>query len=185
MLSRLILFICGWRRAASVSSATVQRCAPGGGSEQASAVTCASASAAYVLGLPDRGSSWSAKSTPPFRYAARVRRTAVRPTVEYLHDLPLRELGIQRRQDMGPIELPSHLFAFGTKLIHDQTVPFVQAQLCLSHARCHCVPQVCARIMFRYLRVTLLVVPRSDELFSRGRYRQTMADATRAIPSSS
>ena len=29
MVSRLIVFIWGWRRAASVSSATVQRCAPG------------------------------------------------------------------------------------------------------------------------------------------------------------
>src|SRR6266853_1943602 len=81
MLSRLIVFIWEWRRAACVSSATVQRCAPGGGSEQASAVTCASASAWYVLGLPGRGSSWSAKSSPLVRYAARVRHTAVRPTL--------------------------------------------------------------------------------------------------------
>src|SRR5450759_983621 len=81
MVSRLIVFIWGWRRAASVSSATVQRRAPDGGSEQASAVTCASACAGYRLGLPGRASSWSAKSTPPCRYAERVRQMAVRPTL--------------------------------------------------------------------------------------------------------
>src|SRR6202158_4972315 len=80
MVSRLIVFICGWRRAASVSSATVQRCAPEGGWEQASADTCASTSASYRLGLPGRASSWSAKSKPPSRYAERVRQMAVRPT---------------------------------------------------------------------------------------------------------
>src|SRR5580700_984453 len=80
MVSRLIVFICGWRRAASVSSTTVQRCAPEGGSEQASADTCASTSASYRLGLPGRASSWSAKSKPPSRYAERVRQMAVRPT---------------------------------------------------------------------------------------------------------
>src|SRR6266403_849738 len=81
MVSRLIPFIDAWRRAASVSSATVQRCAPVGGVEQASAVTCASASARCCFGLPGRASSWSANSRPPCRYAVRVRHTAVRPTL--------------------------------------------------------------------------------------------------------
>src|SRR5260370_12818797 len=81
MVSRLIAFISAWRRAASVHTATVQRCAPEGGSEQASAVTCASAPASYRLGLPGRASSWSAKSRPPSRYAVRVRQMAVRPTL--------------------------------------------------------------------------------------------------------
>src|SRR5258708_20891400 len=44
-LSRLIWRICGWRRAAWVSNATVQRRAPWGGEEQAKAATSACASA--------------------------------------------------------------------------------------------------------------------------------------------
>src|SRR6202022_3845159 len=75
MVSRLIPFTGAGRRPASVSSATVQRCAPAGGVEQASAVTCASASARYRLGLPGRASSWSAKSRPPGRYAVRARHS--------------------------------------------------------------------------------------------------------------
>ena len=82
IVSRLIVFIFGWRRAASVSSAIVQRCAPGGGTEQASAVICASASASYCFGFPGRASSCSAKPNPPSRYAARVRQIAVRPTLK-------------------------------------------------------------------------------------------------------
>src|SRR3972149_4852460 len=60
ILSRLILRICGWRRAASVSSATVQRLAPCGGEEHAKAVTCASSGAPYRLGWPGRSTSHSA-----------------------------------------------------------------------------------------------------------------------------
>src|SRR3990170_6004696 len=80
ILSRLIWRICGWRRAASVSNATVQRLAPCGGEEQAKAVTCASSGAQYRLGWPGRSTSHSAYSSPPSRYAARVRQIAVRPT---------------------------------------------------------------------------------------------------------
>src|SRR5487761_1933828 len=80
ILSRLILRICGWRRAAWVSRSTVQRLAPCGGEEHAKAVTCASSGAQYRLGWPGRSTSRSAYSSPPSRYAARVRQIAVRPT---------------------------------------------------------------------------------------------------------
>ncbi len=79
-VSRLIVFILGWRRAASVSSAIVQCCAPGGGAEKARALISASASAVHRRGFPGRASSCRAKSSPPCRYDARVRQIAVRPT---------------------------------------------------------------------------------------------------------
>src|SRR3990167_4995697 len=80
MLSRLIWRIGGWRRACRVSNATVQRLAPAGGEEHANAATCASSGARYRLGCPGRCTSLSAYSSPPSRYAARVRQIAVRPT---------------------------------------------------------------------------------------------------------
>jgi hypothetical protein len=60
MLSRLIRRICGWRRAACVSNATVQRLAPWGGEEHAKAAICASSCARYRLGWPGRPTSYSA-----------------------------------------------------------------------------------------------------------------------------
>src|SRR4030042_580979 len=79
-LSRLIPAMRGWFRAAAVSRATVQRPAPSGGAEHANAATWASSSVWYCLGLPGRGASWRANSSPPCKYAARVRQIAVRPT---------------------------------------------------------------------------------------------------------
>jgi hypothetical protein len=71
--------------------------------------------------------------------AARQIRCACPPNrrasyVEHLHDLRLRHLTIQGCQNVGPVELPGHMQTFGTKLIHDSTVPLVQAQFGLSHA---------------------------------------------------
>src|SRR5581483_9434875 len=129
---RLIVFTFGWRRAASVSSSTAQRCAPGGGPEQARALTCTSTSASYVFGLPDRASSCRAKSSPRFRYAARVRQMAVLPHIEHLHDLWLRHLAIQGSRNVRPIKFPRHMQTFGTKIIHDPAVPLVQTQFGLS-----------------------------------------------------
>src|SRR3989338_1463437 len=66
--------------AACSSKASVQRWAPAGGSEQAKAATCASTSVSYFRGLPGRSTSCTAYSTPPSRYATRVRQMTVRPT---------------------------------------------------------------------------------------------------------
>ena len=78
-VSRLTLAMPTSCRAARSSSTIVQRCRPAGGVEHASAVTRASSSVSYWRGLPERATSKTANSTPPCRYAARVRHTAVRP----------------------------------------------------------------------------------------------------------
>jgi len=80
IVSRLICFIPGCARAARSKSSSVQRLAPAGGAEHASAVICASTSVRYRRGLPVRCTSASARSRPPSRYAARVRQIIVRPT---------------------------------------------------------------------------------------------------------
>src|SRR6266404_455261 len=80
IVSRLICFIPGCARAARSNSSSVQRFAPAGGAEHASAVICASTSVRYLRGLPDRCSSATPWSRPPSRYAARVRQIIVRPT---------------------------------------------------------------------------------------------------------
>ena len=67
-----------WRAARS-SSTIVQRWRPLGGAEHASAVTRAWASVSYRRGRPERATSNTARSTPPCRYADRVRHSAVRP----------------------------------------------------------------------------------------------------------
>lgn len=70
----------GSARAAFSKPITVQRRAPAGGAEHASAVIRASALASYRCGRPGRGASNSAACTPPARYALRVRQIAVRST---------------------------------------------------------------------------------------------------------
>jgi hypothetical protein len=80
MVSRLIGPIPACACAACSSKAKVQRLAPGGGAEQAKAVTCTSTSVSYWRGLPRRATSCSAYAKPPCRYAARVCQIAVRPT---------------------------------------------------------------------------------------------------------
>ena len=67
-----------WRATRS-NSTIVQRCFPVGGVEHANAVTRACASVSYWRGRPERSPSKSARPTPPCKYAARVRQTAVRP----------------------------------------------------------------------------------------------------------
>src|SRR3989338_6829832 len=80
IVSRLIWPISACFCAACSSNSSVQRRAPAGGSEQAKAVICASTSVSYSRGLPERATSHTAYSTPPSRYAFRVRQMAVRPT---------------------------------------------------------------------------------------------------------
>ena len=80
IVSRLIEPIAACFCAACSNNSSVQRVAPSGGSEQAKAVICASTSVSYSLGLPERATSHTAYSTPPSRYALRVRQMAVRPT---------------------------------------------------------------------------------------------------------
>src|ERR1019366_8103464 len=80
MVSRLIGPMSACACAACSSNPSVQRLAPSGGVEQAKAVICASTFVAYCRGLPERSTSHSAYSTPPSRYALRVRQMAVRPT---------------------------------------------------------------------------------------------------------
>src|SRR5450631_25828 len=80
IVSRLMSCIPGRPRASRSSKTSVQRLAPTGGCEQASAVTSASTSVSYLRGAPGRWISRSARSSPPSRYAARVRQIAVRPT---------------------------------------------------------------------------------------------------------
>src|SRR3972149_2309146 len=80
MVSRLIGPIPACACAVCSSSSSVQRFAPDGGTEQASAEICASTSVPYRRGLPGRAASCSAYSTPPSRYALRVRQMTVRPT---------------------------------------------------------------------------------------------------------
>src|SRR3989338_6757185 len=80
IVARLIEPISACFCAACSSNSSVQRRAPAGGSEQAKAVICASTSVSYSRGLPERATSHTAYSTPPSRYAFRVRQMAVRPT---------------------------------------------------------------------------------------------------------
>ncbi len=72
IVSRLICLIPGCARAARSKSSSVQRLAPVGRAEHASAVICASTSVRYLRGLPGRCTSATAWSRPPSRYAARV-----------------------------------------------------------------------------------------------------------------
>src|SRR3989304_4094713 len=77
-LSRLIPAMAGGFRAPSGRRATVQRVAPSGAAEHANAATWASSLVWYRLGLPGRGASWRANSSPPCKYAAHARQVAVR-----------------------------------------------------------------------------------------------------------
>ena len=115
IVSRLMVPICGWARAASVSSATVQRLAPAGGAEQARAATWACSSLRYGLGLPGRAMSCSAKVSPPCKYAARAGQMAVRPNAEDFHDPALRDLTIRGSKDVGAIQFAGPVHPFGTK----------------------------------------------------------------------
>jgi hypothetical protein len=135
MVSRLIVFIFGWRCAAWVSSATVQRCAPGGGSEQASSVTCAST----------------------------VHSIAVWPTSSTLHDLRLGHSIVRDSRNVSPVELPGRMQTLGTKLIHNAPVSVVQAQLGLSHTRYLRVPQIRTFSLFCYLPVAILMTLKDKE----------------------
>src|SRR3989338_4334664 len=80
IVSRLIWPISACFCAACSNNSSVQRLVPSGGSEQAKAAICASTSVSYSRGLPERATSHTAYSTPPSRYALRVRQMAVRPT---------------------------------------------------------------------------------------------------------
>src|SRR5271169_1202953 len=80
IVSRLMSCIPGRLRASRSSNTSVQRLAPAGGFEQARAATSASTSVSYLRGAPVRCTSRRAKSSPPSRYAVRVRQIAVRPT---------------------------------------------------------------------------------------------------------
>src|SRR5271169_587045 len=78
IVSRLMSCIPGRPRASRSSNTNVQRLAPGGGFEQARAATSASTSVSYLRGAPGRCTSRRTESSPPSRYAARVRQIAVR-----------------------------------------------------------------------------------------------------------
>ncbi len=78
--------------------------------KQVSTAICASASASSCFGLPGRASSCRGKSSPPCRYAVRVRQLAVRP-----------------------IELPRPMQPLGSKLIHGPTALLAQNQPGLAH----------------------------------------------------
>jgi hypothetical protein len=115
------------------AAAATRYCRPMGGAEHASEVTRAVQSVSYCAGRPERSTSNTASSAPPFKYAARARHTAPRPIPQHGHDLGFGNPASQAGPDMGSLDVSRMMQTFAANLFDDRAVLLGQLQLRPAH----------------------------------------------------